>query len=164
MSTGNEVIKVIYEKEQDKYNKRSAAIGATILGNNEIEMQYAHELLEDSESNLRDRSFTMVYYQDVKDKSPFDYIDDETSQWDNSRNSRLERLSSNSEKSLRLRTFDLITIYNFTQSRLNSFIPSQDELEIVRNCETNKTQFCDEKKELLERVKEDLIQLWQGLM
>lgn len=164
LSTGNEVIKVIYEKEQDKYNKRSAAIGATILGNNEIEMQYAHELLEDSESNLRDRSFTMVYYQDVKDKSPFDYIDDETSQWDNSRNSRLERLSSNSEKSLRLRTFDLITIYNFTQSRLNSFIPSQDELEIVRNCETNKTQFCDEKKELLERVKEDLIQLWEGLM
>ena len=33
LSIGNEVIKVIYEKEQDKYNKRSAAIGATILGN-----------------------------------------------------------------------------------------------------------------------------------
>ena len=164
LSIGNEVIKVIYEKEQDKYNKRSAAIGATILGINEIEMQYAHELLEDLESNLRDRSFTMVYYQDVKDKNPFEYIDDETSQWDNSRNSRLERLSSNNEKSLRLRTFDLITIYNFTRSRLDSFIPTQEELEIVRNCETNKALFCDEKKELLGRVKEDLIQLWESLM
>ncbi len=127
-------------------------------------MQYAHELLEDSESNLRDRSFTMVYYQDVKDKNPFVYIDDEISQWDNSRNSRLERLSSNSEKSLRLRTFDLITIYNFTQSRLNSFSPTQDELEIIRNCETDKTLFSNEKKELLEKVKEDLIQLWEDLM
>lgn len=164
LGIGNEVIKVIYEKEEDKYSKRSAAIGATILGNDEIEMQYAHELLEDSESNLRDRSFTMVYYQDVKDKNPFVYIDDEISQWDNSRNSRLERLSSNSEKSLRLRTFDLITIYNFTRSRLNSFTPTQEELETIRNCETNRTLFCDEKKELLERVKEDLIQLWESLM
>ncbi|MCI8669728.1 MAG: hypothetical protein HFI34_09450 [Lachnospiraceae bacterium] len=106
----------------------------------------------------------MVYYQDVKDKNPFVYIDDEISQWDNSRNSRLERLSSNSEKSLRLRTFDLITIYNFTQSRLNSFSPTQDELEIIRNCETDKTLFSNEKKELLEKVKEDLIQLWEDLM
>lgn len=164
LSIGNEVIKVIYEKEQDKYNKRSAAIGATILGNSEIEMQYAHELLEDTESNLRDRSFTMVYYQDVKDKNPFVYIDDGIAQWDNSRNSRLQRLSSNNEKSLRLRTFDLITIYNFTQSRLNSFIPTQDELEIVYNCKTDIVSFCDKKKVLLERVKKELIQLWEDLM
>ncbi len=164
LNIGNEVIKEIYEKEQDKYNKRSAAIGATLLGNSEIEMQYAHELLNDAESNLRDRSFTLVYYQDVKDKNPFVYIDDETSQWDNSRNSRLERLSSDSEKSLRLRTFDLITIYNFTRSRLNSFIPTQNELEIIRNCETNIESYCDEKKVLLGRVKEKLIQLWESLM
>jgi len=164
LSIGNEVIKEIYEKEQDKYNKRSAAIGATILGNSEIEMQYAHKLLEDEESNLRDRSFTLVYYQDVKDKNPFVYIDDGISRWDNSRNIRLGRLSSNSEKSLRLRTFDLITIYNFTLSRLNSFTPTQNELEIVRNCETNIVSYCDEKKALLGKVKEDLIQLWEDLM
>ena len=63
LSIGNEVIKVIYEKEQDKYNKRSAAIGATILGNSEIEMQYAHELLEDTESNLRDRRFRIFLFK-----------------------------------------------------------------------------------------------------
>ena len=74
------------------------------------------------------------------------YIDDGIAQWDNSRNSRLQRLSSNNEKSLRLRTFDLITIYNFTQSRLNSFIPTQDELEIVYNCKTDIVSFCDKKK------------------
>lgn len=164
LNVGNEVIKEIYEKEQDKYNKRSAAIGATILGNSEIEMQYAYELLEDAESNLRDRSFTMVYYQDVKDKNPFEYIDDEIAQWDNSRKSRLERLNSNGEKSLRLRTFDLITIYNFTQSRRNSFVPTQSELDIVKNCKTDIASYCDEKKALLERVKENLIQLWESLM
>lgn len=164
VSVGNQVVKVIYEKEKDEYNKRSAAIGATILGNNEVELRYAQELLNNPESDLRDRSFTMVYYQDVKEKNPFIYVDDEVSEWDNSRQSRLKRLSDNSEKSLRLRTFDLITIFNFTRSRINSFVPTQEELDIVRNCELNIISYSDEKRELLTKVKEDLVRLWESLM
>lgn len=164
LPVGNQVVKEIYEKEQDEYNKRSAAIGATILGNNEVELRYAQELLNNAESNLRDRSFTMVYYQDVKEKNPFTYVDDGVSQWNNSRQSRLERLRDNSEKSLRLRTFDLITILNFTRSRMNSFVPTEKELDIVRNCELNISFYSDEKRELLTKVKGDLIQLWENLV
>lgn len=164
LNAGNQVIKEVYEREQDEYNKRSAAIGATILGNSEIELRYARELLDNEESNLRDRSFTMVYYQDVKGKNPFTYVDDGINEWDNSRKSRLERLSDNSEKSLRLRTFDLITIFNFTKSRINKFVPNEGELDIVRNCEVNISSYSDEKKELLNQVKQDLIQIWENLI
>lgn len=164
LTAGNQVIKEMYEKEQDDYNRRSAAIGATILGNSEIELRYARELLDNEESNLRDRSFTMVYYQDVKGKNPFTYIDDGINDWENSRKSRLERLSDNSEKSLRLRTFDLITIFNFTKSRINTFIPDEGDLDIIRNCEVNISSYSDEKKELLNQVKQGLIQIWEYLI
>lgn len=161
---GNQIIQEVYKTERDQYNKRSAAIGATILGNSEIELTYANELLHDEESNLRDRSFTMVYYQDIIGEDPFTYTDDGVSKWDNSRRSRLERLKDTSEKSVRLRTFDLITIFNFTRSRVNSFIPTQEEFDIIANCEVNISSYPDEKKELLNSVKAELIQLWGDLM
>lgn len=59
------MIEEIYNKGIDPYNKQSAAIGAAILGNTDIELKYVQYLLDDEEANLRDRSFTMVYYQDV---------------------------------------------------------------------------------------------------
>lgn len=164
LSIGNEVIEIVFESENDAYNKRSAAIGATILGNDGIELKYAKELLEDEECNLRDRSFTLVYYQDVKEKNPFTYIDDGICQWDNSRRYRLERLKDNSEKSIRLRTFDLITIYNFSRSRAAYFVPTPDDLDIIRHCEVNLSSYTKEKKELLNTVKDKLLHLWEQLI
>ena len=163
LDVGNKVIEVIYNSEQDEYNRRSAAIGATILGNVEIELQYAYELRTSDDCNLRDRSFTMVYYQDVRNKSPFSYIDDCVSNWDNARYYRLERLQSHSEKDLRLRTFDLVTILNFTKSRRESFVPSEQELNIIRNCDIEVQSYDERKRRLLRETKQELLQLWEQL-
>lgn len=164
VAEGNDVIEEVYLYDDNVFNRRSAAIGATILGNTKVELLYAQELLNDYNSNLRDRSFTMVYYQDVKEVSPFEYIDDGIHSWDNSRKSRINRLKTDTSKNIRMRTFDLITIYNFTVSRNGTFIPSEEELETVKNCNINLSVYTDEKKALLNIVKNNIISEWERAM
>ena len=163
VSDGNSVIEEVYLHEDNLFNKRSAAIGAAILGNTKVELLYAKDLLNDYNSNLRDRSFTMVYYQDVKNVSPFEYVDDGTHSWDNSRKSRINRLKVDIPKNIRMRTFDLITIYNFTKSRNGTFIPTKEEIESVKNCNINISEYTDEKKELLNIVKNNIISEWERM-
>lgn len=103
----------------------------------------------------------MVYYQDVSHSNPFTYVDDNVSQWTNSRRSRINRLNSNDEKSQRMRTFDLITILNFVKSR-NGYIPTQEEYDIINNCQINCYNYSNEKIQLLTTVKNELLNLLQN--
>lgn len=153
-----QILKVAYQYEPDVRVRRTIAISATILGDENLELQYAREILYDSDSNLIDRSFTLVYYQDVSHSNPFTYIDDNVSQWTNSRKSRINRLKSNDEKSQRMRSFDLITILNFIKSR-NDYITTQDEYDIIVNCQINCSIYSNEKIQLLYGVKNELLNL-----
>lgn len=152
------VLQLAYEYEHDIRAKRTIAISATILGDENIELEYARKILSDSDSNLIDRSFTLVYYQDVSHSNPFTYIDDNVSQWTNSRKIRINRLKSTDEKSQRMRSFDLITILNFIKSR-NGYIPTQDEYDAIINCQIDCSFYSNEKKELLSEVKNKLLNL-----
>lgn len=152
------VLQIAYRYEPDVRAKRTIAISATILGDEDLELQYAREILNNSNSNLIDRSFTLVYYQDVSHSNPFDYIDDNVSQWTNSRKSRINRLKSTDEKSQRMRSFDLITILNFVKSR-NGYTPNQDEYDTIMNCQINCSIYSSEKIQLLSDVKKELLNL-----
>lgn len=150
------ILQIAYQYEPDIRAKRTIAISATILGGENLELQYAKEILYDANSNLIDRSFTLVYYQDVPHSNPFTYIDDNITQWTNSRSSRINRLKSTDIKSLRMRSFDLITILNFAKSR-NGYRPTQLEYNIIRDCDINCTIYSSEKKKLLYEVKKELL-------
>lgn len=152
------VLQNAYQHETDIRAKRTIAISATILGDENLELRYAKEILYNADSNLTDRSFTLVYYQDVSHSNLFTYVDDNVTQWTNSRSSRINRLNSNDEKSLRMRCFDLITILNFVKSR-NGYTPNQFEYEVINNCNINCSIYSNEKKQLLCAVKNELLDL-----
>lgn len=129
----NELIRIFqlaYGRESDIRAKRTIAISATILGDEQTELQYANEIYTNANSNFIDRSFTLVYYQDVPYSNPFTYNDDNISEWSNSRSSRIHRLNRNDEKSQRMRSFDLITILNFVKSRNNNYTPTLEEKKL----------------------------------
>lgn len=155
-----QILQVAYQYEPDVRVRRTIAISATILGDENLELKYAREILYDSNSNLIDRSFTLVYYQDVSHSNPFTYIDNNVSQWTNSRKSRINRLKSNDEKSQRMRSFDLITILNFVKSR-NEYTLTQDEYNIIMSCQINCSIYSNEKIQLLYDVKNELLNLLQ---
>lgn len=155
-----QILQVAYQNEPDVRVRRTIAISATILGDENLELKYAREILYDANSNLIDRSFTLVYYQDVSHSNPFTYIDDNVSQWTNSRKSRINRLKSNDEKSQRMRSFDLITILNFVKSR-NEYKLTQDEYKTIASCQINCGIYSTEKIELLRDVKNELLNLLQ---
>lgn len=152
------ILQIAYQYEHDVRARRTIAISATILGDENLELKYAREILTDSNSNLIDRSFTLVYYQDVSHSNPFDYIDDNISQWTNSRKSRINRLKLTDEKSKRMRSFDLITILNFVKSR-NGYKPTQDEYDTITSCQINCSIYSNEKIQLLSDVKNELLNL-----
>lgn len=156
-----QILQVAYQNEPDIRAKRTIAISATILGDETIELKYANEILRDLNSNLIDRSFTLVYYQDVSHSNPFTYTDNNISQWTNSRKSRINRLKATDDKSLRMRSFDLITILNFVKSR-NGYTPTQDEYNTIKNCQIDCDIYSIEKIRLLSEVKNELLRYLQN--
>lgn len=152
------ILQIAYQYEPDVRAKRTIAISATILGDEDIELQYAKEILYNADSNLTDRSFTLVYYQDVSNSNPFTYVDDNVVQWTNSRASRINRLNSTDEKSLRMRSFDLITILNFVKSR-NGYKPTRFEYDVIKNCNVSCNIYSNAKKQLLCGIKKELLDL-----
>lgn len=153
------ILRLAYMSENNIRVKRTIAISSAILGAEDIELDYANEILNNPESNRIDRSFTLVYYQDVNHSNPFDYIDSEDTQWTMSRECRVNRLKSNNIKALRMRSFDLITIFNFVKSRNGMFLPDEEEIKVIQNCDIECDVFSIEKKELLRKVRKDLLQI-----
>lgn len=159
----NELIRIFrlaYSRENDIRAKRTIAISATILEDEQTELQYANEIYNNANSNYIDRSFTLVYYQDVPYSNPFTYNDDNVCEWNNSRSSRIDRLQRNDEKSQRMRTFDLITILNFVKSRNNNYIPTPEEKKVIKDCDINCSFYSQDKKNLLIVVLNELKSLW----
>lgn len=159
----NELIRIFrlaYSRENDIRAKRTIAISSAILGDEQTELQYANEIYNNANSNYIDRSFTLVYYQDVPYSNPFTYNDDNVCEWNNSRSSRIDRLQRNDEKSQRMRAFDLITILNFVKSRNNNYLPTPEEKKVIKDCDISCSFYSQDKKNLLILVLNELKILW----
>ncbi|MBR1763447.1 MAG: hypothetical protein IJ731_08820 [Eubacterium sp.] len=161
-TTNNEPIvtflKDIYSKEERPIMRQGIAYGAANLGLFDIALQFAKEMEPGSEADIVNRSWTLVFYGDVSDINvdPIRYRDDGIVPWDNSRNARLRRFKSNSKKDKAFRMFDLCVMIGFYISR-NWTDLCEDDLKIIKKCETNISEFGNDVIEFLNEKKKYLV-------
>jgi hypothetical protein len=116
--------------DPDPVVQRSATLGAILYGHQEIEEKYIARLMEDEAADRLNRSIQLVYFGDAQGTF-FDFADDDQCAWVHTKAAIMERLTGRSERDLRLRLWDLATLFSFLRSRpLDALTPL--ELAIVR--------------------------------
>ena len=136
-------IREIYQQEKRPIMRQGIAYGAAILDMFDIALQFAKEMSSpESDANVVNRSWTLIFYGDVTDitEDPLKYKDDGIVPWDNSRNARLRRFQGKSKKDKAFRMFDLCVMIGFYDSRGWKDL-NKNDLEIIKNCETNISEF-----------------------
>lgn len=151
----NTVIRYAYENERDILVKISAA---TVSINHgiyfDIEKDFINKLLYDQLWDRILRSWVVIYWGDVKNSDPYNYIDT-GGEWERIKQRRLQRLVSSgvkSKKYINTRLIDLTQLYIFYRSRGWETL-TQEEYSIIANCSTASSQYSCEKRELIEKVK-----------
>ncbi len=124
------VLRHAYEDEPDPLLRRSAALGAIIQGDLEIERDYL-ALLDDPTQARLNRSVQMVYFGDVR--ADLHTFEDAGEDWSKTRTAIYRRLTGNLARDLRLRWWDLRTLRSFYESRDFVDVPSANEASILRN-------------------------------
>ena len=170
------VLKNLYYSSSESYEnvciKRWCAISSSLLGFEEIEMDYVEKMLFPKEDNMYDlvnRSETLVFYGDISiniknfvDTDPENCISKALSK-------RFERISKYNEteyytllkaytnakddplKNYRFRLFDLATIY--TMLRFHKISLSPEQMRIISNCRIDFCGIPSKRKEMLKQLK-----------
>lgn len=143
------------KKENDPIMKLNLAYGAALKGPIlEIALEYAKKITTGSSEDITNRSWTLVYYGDVKEDA-YTYVDEWHAPWFNSRNARIRRLQENHEKAIRFRMFDLPLLYTFLVSRNWNDI-CEDELLVIEKCNTDYPELPTEVNKFMTETKEKL--------
>ncbi len=129
----------------------ATAIKGPIL---EIALEYAKRITPGSPEDMTNRSWTLIYYDDV-DEEAYTYIDDGSAPWTNARSARIRRLQKDSGNAVRFRMFDLPLLYTFFVSR-NWNDLSEEELRVFEGCKTSYPELPDEVNRFLEQAKKKL--------
>jgi len=152
-----EILRFAYYNEPTSLLRRIAALGAMLHGEEEIERDYISKLTPGSREDIENRSVQLVYFGDVEGDIHA-YQDDNKSHWARSRSAIYQRLKLNSQREMRLRWWDLRTLYLFYESRKWTDAISDEDLDILINCSITFDEFSDAKKESLAYEKERLIE------
>lgn len=136
--------------------KRTIILGAILFNNEKLELEYIESLTAGSESDLMNRSVQLVYFGDI-DGNIHTFRDNGNTAWDNTKREIFNRLKKDSNRDLRLRLWDLRTLYLFYSSRNWNDTISKEELEIVKLCGTMHSSYSPKKIKLIESEKANLL-------
>jgi hypothetical protein len=125
-----DILRDAFRTETAPLLRRSAALGAIIFGDFSIERQYMI-LLDDPQEALLNRSVQMVYFADVHDD--LHTFRDSGQDWGKTRAAIFRRLTGTSLRDIRLRWWDLKTLRSFYESRQYRDVPSDYEIETLRD-------------------------------
>ncbi len=149
----------IYKQEKRPIMRQGIAYGAASLDLFDIALQFAKEMeAPDSEANIVNRSWTLVFYGDVSDidVDPIRFRDDGKVPWDKARQARLRRFKGNSKKDKAFRMFDFCIMIGFYISRNWENI-NENDLKIIESCEVNINEFPPEINSFLQNKKQCLV-------
>ncbi|MFB6726021.1 SIR2 family protein [Kribbella sp. NPDC056345] len=110
-----EVLQVAYRAEPSPVARRSAALGAILYGDLDIEADYMGTVLQSDEEDLLNRSVQLVYFGDMIGN--LHDARDEGQDWSRTRRALMLRVADVSVRSRRLRWWDLYTLLCFFRSR-----------------------------------------------
>ena len=177
-------LEFVYEKDDNiKYSKRNkyylvvlkrcCAISASFLGGESIEIDYVKHMLRFYDYNehydLANRSHTLLFYGDVKNKNIFSFRDETISApYENAFKKRIDRLSfplpdciNNMDKQTKkkyfFRLFDLATIYTFMKHRGKAL--TVKEHKIISQCKVVFDGASSERSEIMKKIKEEILAL-----
>lgn len=177
-------LEFVYEKDDNiKYSKRikyylvvlkrCCAISASFLGGEKIEIDYVKHMLSFYDYNehydLANRSHTLLFYGDVKNKNIFNFRDDNiVTPYENAFKKRIDRLSlplpshidnmdKQTKKKYFFRLFDLATIYTFMKHRGKAL--TVKEHKIISQCKVVFDGASSERSEIMKKIKEEILAL-----
>jgi hypothetical protein len=116
MSVCPPVLEKAFREDEEPIIRRAAALGATLYGHTEIERAYMALLRPGNEEDLLNRSVQLIYFGDATG-SLHEFRDAGHTRWDKCKRAILLRLSGTSERDIRLRWWDLLTLQSFLGSR-----------------------------------------------
>lgn len=155
-----ELLKKIYQLDDDKFIKLNVVYSTLLTFDEEIEMDFINKLLTDPEYDLMIRSWSLAFFKGAS--NPYEYQDKSTDDWSMSKLPRIKRLNINDEsnpkfkKAMAYRLIDLVVIYLFVKDRGKDTL-KESEIEIIKNCKGDYEAFSDKKKEMIEDIKQRII-------
>lgn len=153
-------INQIYSDEQRTIVRQGIAYGAANLGIFDIALDFAKKMSPGSDEDRTNRSWTLVFYGDMPREDPIHYVDDGRAPWKRSRAARIRRLSGKRSKDQAFRMFDLCIMRGFFVSR-NWEGLSEEELDVIKKCETDIPGYSQEVKDFLKETKEILVKEYE---
>ena len=141
---------------------RTAILGLMLHNNEKDEMEYLNGLIPGSNSDLMQRSLSLLYFGDDKGDI-YTYRDAGIVPWNNSKKEILERLKVDSDRNYLFRMWDLRTLYLFCESRHSYRSITDDEYRIIAASSVisplysdgKKIRIAAEKERLLKKIKEE---------
>ncbi|MEY8880529.1 NACHT domain-containing NTPase [Donghicola sp. XS_ASV15] len=117
---------IYYDDNVDFQIRRSAALGAILFSNEELEVDFISEIRSDKFKAAINRSIQLQYFGDVGHRL-FAFSDDTGITWDKTRKATFKRLSESDTRACRLRLWDIETVRSFLFSRAGSKLTSREE-------------------------------------
>jgi hypothetical protein len=157
------ILKEFYETN-NPHLRMNIAYGALSVGPkenlSEVILEYARALSPGTNEDIINRSWTMVYFNDV-DAEPYSYRDTENRPWSNARNQRLKRFKNpKKDKDRRFYLFDLPLFYCFLENRNWSDL-NPAELSVLENVCLDKRCYTVEEYDFLVGAKDVLIKSYK---
>lgn len=153
------VISYAYKNESNILVRISAATVSINHGIHfDIENDFINKLLYDETWDRTLRSWVVVYWEDVKNSDPYNYIDT-GGNWDRIKQRRLQRLATSGEKSkkyINTRAIDLTQLYIFYRSRGWDTL-TQEDYNIIINCSFS-SSYSVEKRKIIRKIKKMFMQ------
>ncbi len=155
-----DTLKAFYEGEDNVWQRQSLAYGLASAGEFEVPCDYAQKVFAGRDEDVVNRSWTLIFFGDVRDRDPYLYLDDGTAGWNKAREARLSRLKRNDPKAMAYRALDLAVLFAFYRSRNWSDFDAVD-YEVIRKAEVSSPEMPKSvkkfnkfmQKELTDRLK-----------
>lgn len=158
-----EILRFAYHNEPASLLRRIAALGAMLYGDENIERDYLNKLILGSAEDEKNRSVQLVYFGDVEGDI-HTYYDDGKYPWTRTRSAIYQRLRLDSQREMRLRWWDLRTLYLFYASRKWTKPLTNEEFDILVNSSIVSDEFSDAKKKDIAHEKRRLIEKLKPLV
>ena len=143
--------------------RRTAAISAILHGAFNIEYSYMQSLLPGSQADVENRSIQLVYFGDVEEEEFGQFIDNGTCGWERVRQAICERLRLSGRREMRLRWWDIRTLFLFCESRGWGGQLSEDDIAAIKSCAVDVAELGPEKARIVEMEKKRILQHCAGI-
>ena len=151
-----DIIDLAYRIENNWLLKRIAALGAILFGNEDIEKDYIENLIPESLYDTQNRSVQLIYFGDAEGEIG-KYTDDNIISWGRVRRAIYQRLQKSTYREQCLRWWDLRTLFSFYNSRVWKDAITKIDIEIVKDCIIDFSNFSEKRKSFLQQEKTKLL-------